>query len=283
MSILLKPATVERVYGEIAQTIPTKFAFCSVSETKEGTVYSELFCPVQCRDFLGDALIFYKTGKFSESEVFGFYPKDAKDWDGKTLSIQYVKSFDLKKAQKVFHEFEEEVGFRKSKFIFADDAVILKASSKWLKSPLTVSLLTLILRAFEYSEDLSYSNLHELLSEILTQKESVDENYWLTILENIDIVFLLRNIDYILGRQPLIGVSAPSKKQYQNYSNSPGFLHDYSGIVTFAQKVHLFRNNDMWMPYIKQKRSVRVSPEVIKTGANYWPKRYVQLESRINV
>lgn len=283
MSISLKPAAVERSYGEIVQTIPTKFAFCSVSETKKGTVYSELFCPVQCRDFLGDALIFYKTGKFSESNVFGFYPKDAEDWDGKTLSIQYLRPFDLKKAQKVFNEFEEEVGFRKSKFIFTDDAVILKASSKWLKSPLTVSLLTLILRAFEYSEDLSYSNLHELLSEILTEEGALDEKYWSTILRNIDIVFLLRNIDYILGRQPLTGISASNKKQYQNYSNSLSFLHDYSGIVTFAKTVQIFRTQGTWRPYIEQKRSVRVSPKVIKTGANYWPKRYVQLESRINV
>jgi hypothetical protein len=100
MQTLIK-APIVTSYSEIFQTKSLLFSFV----TRKDEVFTQLFQPVKCRDFLGDLIYSKKTGE--PVHIYGFsysYKKDPYDEDMLRMSLTFPNEETL---QNFFNNFEE--------------------------------------------------------------------------------------------------------------------------------------------------------------------------------
>lgn len=143
-------------YSEIYQSVDIKYSF--VNKVEDNT-YKELFAPVKCRDFLGDAL--YATEQKKEFRIFGFYfdgTQQTVDTEKTRLLISNISPefrANLQKNWRILSEVEDYHNLEATRIIDCDqDTLLLEASSAWKRTMYLISLYTYLIRVicYEYKD-----------------------------------------------------------------------------------------------------------------------------------
>lgn len=154
VNVEIKVVPANQTMGEIYQSMATKQALCRVVGENQYQRYTPF---VKCRDFLVDAIgCGLVDRKFS---IYGFQYNEGKaglDLSGSYLAHQFQNQKDrdcFEGNLHHLHKIEEQNGFSPTEVFQSGnekDQVISVGDSKWLKSCLTFSLYTYLLRIMCY-------------------------------------------------------------------------------------------------------------------------------------
>lgn len=146
-------------YSEIFQSISVLFAFV----TKKDDVYTQLFAPVKCRDFLGDCIWSKKTG--NNVDIYGFcYYHENTPYDKDMLRLSLTFPQSKPEALKNFFKNFEELDFLStkerlsnaeySKILLTEDplTIIIEADPIWMSNTWKLSLFTFYLKLMCYED-----------------------------------------------------------------------------------------------------------------------------------
>jgi len=219
-------------YSEIYQDSSLKFAFAIYDKNTDTLQQVHDF--VKCRDFLNDALLASKQGVVS-SKIYGF------SYDGENspisnkhpLMILKGDGFDyLINGLRLLNKVEEGIKSRMSKVVDIPGTSykLLKFSPVYLRSTVTISLYTHIIRALHQYDSSGYEDLFSFLKEIPKKygKGSVVE-YQGYIDSFLDLELLFVKIRSIFKLN----------SEFPDASNSTDIsqIHDGGGIVSFSKVV----------------------------------------------
>lgn len=147
-------------YSEIFQTISLLFSFVK----KEGDVYTQLFQPVKCRDFLGDLIYSKKSGL--PICIYGFnysYKTHPYDEDMLRMSLTFPSSKEIKNFKNNFaflnnketRRAEEGWGLYMSQYHEVDKeplTLIIEADPLWQSNTWKLSLFSYYLKLMSYPD-----------------------------------------------------------------------------------------------------------------------------------
>jgi len=142
-------------YAEIFQSISILMAFVH----KKGDIYTQLFYPVKCRDFLGDCIWSKKTNNAAQIYGFNFdYADTPYDTDMLRLSLTFPDHNTLQNFKNNFYFLaEKEIKAHQqlfSTYYHTDDllTIILEADPIWQSSQWKLSLYTFYLKLMGYED-----------------------------------------------------------------------------------------------------------------------------------
>jgi hypothetical protein len=159
MKTLIKAPTITR-YSEIFQTVSLLFSFVrkETSGAKGEDVYTQLFQPVKCRDFLGD-LIYSKKSGLSIC-IYGFnysYKTHPYDEDMLRLSLTFPNKetyLNFKGNYHIIEEKERKYGIKMSTYYKTQDelSIIIEADPIWQSNTWKLSLFSYYLKLMCYPD-----------------------------------------------------------------------------------------------------------------------------------
>ena len=141
-------------YSEIFQSISVLFAFV----TKKDDVYTQLFAPVKCRDFLGDCIWSKKTG--NSVNIYGFSYSYDKPFDQDMLHMSLTfptpKSLtNFKNNLHFIHEKEHQAKILEPTLYWETQdplTIFLEADPIWMSNTWKLSLFTFYLKLMCYED-----------------------------------------------------------------------------------------------------------------------------------
>lgn len=214
----------DKALAEIYQNLSTKFAF--VDKDNNG-VYTNAHPFVQCRDFLGDALLAQKEKKRKSIYGFTFDGKTQHFLEDKTrLVILLPNATTLENTLNnlgMLHELENIVGgICKTKISRIKDnpsMLMVVGSNFWLKSIFNISLYSYLIKCLGYS---------------LNHNQNIFENM-LEIPGNNEYKYAKQtypNIMKILPKLKNVNKKLPSVSGWLKNNNDIYTIHNYSGFVS---------------------------------------------------
>lgn len=234
-------------YNQLYQSIDTKFSFCKrIGEDH----YEELFTPVLCRDYLSDAVVQSQVGRLPDCEIFGFRLDEEIDTSELILRVVCTNKKAFLKNVKFIKKLEKEYpNLKKPLQVYEtshEDSVVLVGDSLWVKNSLTISLITFLIRICNTSVDNPGTTINTFTKAFISQYSGYDDSeYAHTIIYQLgNFNFFVRNIDEILGDNPLTGIDdkrfLEDKYIFQTENSSEAF-HNNSGVLSFANYLENFR------------------------------------------
>lgn len=180
-----------KAYNEIFQSIDLKFSFV----TEKDGVYTELFSPVKCRDFLGDCI--YSKHKKEEVCIYGFsflFEETPFDEDKIKLSLTFPNTEAMENFKKNFFTqslLEKQYKIAPSVWYETDhkETLVVEASKIWQSAIWKISLFTFYLKLLcyqtreqakdpenEYLKALTPEKEEKLMKNIRKEKEIYNHN-----------------------------------------------------------------------------------------------------------
>jgi len=161
-------------YQESGQSVQARMAFLN----KVGNVYTEMFLPVMCRDYLND-ILHLEYWKLPKATICGFsydgrVPKIDRDKVRLSLQCASQAHFDNMKAQlaRILHPVETQNKFELTTIYQPTEKVlILEGDSRWLSSTITLSTYTLLVRI----SGLAFVNIDNWFEEIASGKHKTGD------------------------------------------------------------------------------------------------------------
>lgn len=211
-TVILTEITNESPYTQSGQTSDIEF---SILNRVNKNSFRELHYQVKCREYLGDANVAAHLNKDTPI-IYGFrlvgerMPLDESLF---SLSVKEDSYNNLIANMHIINDLEKEMKILKkdqSKLfdtglfnqLTGRKKLVLVGPSDWMKSPLTVSLYSFIIRILTYKQG------HDTIEDFLKKSNITgSDSSYCTRLKNLNVRFLLKNIDEVLGENPVSGIN----------------------------------------------------------------------------
>lgn len=200
-------------YSELHQSHKVQFAW--MDETEEGDFIMQHYW-VNCRDFLGDALVAAR-GKF-DIDIYEFAIDHDKFKETDFLGIRFGdkdkrNAFIINLAQ--LNAIEEKNGIPKTCFLAQDRLrAVVDVAPFWRQSNVTLSLYTYLIKVFSIPGDNPWENL-----------EGYEASYYLSVEKYL--TKLLDNLSKL--KYPSIMEQYRSLGNLSDFHNSTGFVSYFRG------------------------------------------------------
>jgi hypothetical protein len=260
--VALEKITENCYYNQISQTSEIKWSLLNRVGPKE---FKELHLNVLCREYFGDAVV-CSILDIDNPPIYGFSLIGKRSANDETLlSVCLSTVVARKNFINHFHmlrQIERSMGISTTKIRKTQhpDKLVLIGDAKWSSSPLLISLYTQIIRSFTYVTPTTTfeSHIEALISGNLGWGNDVSAFKQFQS-AGINLKHLLKNIDEVLGEDPLTGLedlqlidqkdrledeyttvslkhtAANGLKSTYNWCIS--YNHGNHGIVTFAHSI----------------------------------------------
>lgn len=218
--------------NEIFQSKKFRLAFAKI----DGKNVKMLHKFVKCRDYLNDLVVEEHCPGFLKFPIYGFHGEGIKI--GKKEVVFLVECQDdwenVMTSLPALHDLEKKLHWKRTKFFEVEGKPSLRlliGSKCWKRSPLTLSIYTLLLRALTYGEE--EDNIIGFLNGV-KDRGGNDPGYISTIQGcKGGLMTLLSNIKRILGDDPILG-----RKEGNNAQPQIATFHNKCGVVSFMNRVH---------------------------------------------
>lgn len=229
-----KPYKNSECYTEIYQDSDLKFAL--VFETEDSLIQTTK--TVMCRDFFNDALVCSFLNQ-KAVPIYGFkYPtKEYPIQLDKTRIYLTGKDFSsLKENLKLLNAFEKEAKYRRTSIhdMTGNDElseglehIYLTASEVWLRSTVTISLYTHLIRCLYQYEFEDVKDLFEFLERV--EEKSGNAASYQRLISKINLKRFMKGLRKIFTK-----ITLPSKDFRKVDRINIDAIHDNGGIVTFT-------------------------------------------------
>jgi hypothetical protein len=208
MQTLIK-APIVTSYSEIFQTKSLLFSFV----TRKDEVFTQLFQPVKCRDFLGDLIYSKKTGE--PVHIYGFsysYKKDPYDEDMLRMSLTFpneetLQNFCNNARFLISKEEKADVATTFMNFLKKDPlTIVIEADPIWQSNSWKLSLFSYYLKLMCYPD--------------VTKPEQPESEYAQKLTKEIEEKLLSK-----------LNVMEEFPPEYPSISG----VHNYSGFVSIIR------------------------------------------------
>lgn len=200
-----KPHTEGNKYGQIFQSVSVEFAFIN----KEG---EEVFSPVQCRDFLCDAILSKYSGKNIHKWGFKYNYADTPFEDG-WISVHFPDHESMENFMNYDSVFIKEV------YVVNPNTILCKVSKHYFNDTWKISFLTMWMRFWCYRD---FSKL-----------KSPDSNYYAKVSPYFDMLCFL--------------INKPTKI-WDDYKELPVEYHDQIGVIYSLPKLKAYAEKKKCAP-----------------------------------